>query len=240
MSAEWGSWALWMVALVACGVAWLWRRAEGQKAELVQERDRLMGRCRELETTADRMEKARQRQAEELATFRRKAEKTRKRESRTSPPPLGTAARIQDLETALARSERACQHAQAERDRLAGEAAELRRKREARSDARPVASAPAPSDSDPGPPKDALEASAAPEVRAELETGITAARARIAELEAALGSTRLAEARLKKRVANQEQLYAAIRAELEAKKDRLRTQEEQIERLRALQVALMD
>ena len=46
--------------------------------------------------------------------------------------------------------------------------------------------------------------------------------------------------RLRKRVDNQERLYASVRAELEVKKDRLRTQEEQIQRLEALKVAVAD
>ena len=44
--------------------------------------------------------------------------------------------------------------------------------------------------------------------------------------------------RMRKRVTNQEQLYASLRAELDVKKDRLRTQEEQIQRLQALQAAI--
>jgi hypothetical protein len=46
--------------------------------------------------------------------------------------------------------------------------------------------------------------------------------------------------RLKKRLETQELAYVALRGELEAKKDRLATQAEQIERLRALKVALGD
>ena len=47
-------------------------------------------------------------------------------------------------------------------------------------------------------------------------------------------------ARLKKKLSTQELLYVSIRNELAAKKDRLRTQQEEIERLRALRVSLLD
>ena len=46
--------------------------------------------------------------------------------------------------------------------------------------------------------------------------------------------------RLKRKLATQEVLYVSIRSELDAKKDRLRTQQEELERLMALKVALMD
>ncbi len=45
---------------------------------------------------------------------------------------------------------------------------------------------------------------------------------------------------MRKRMSNQEILYASLRAELEVKKDRLRTQEEQLQRLQALKVAVLD
>ena len=44
--------------------------------------------------------------------------------------------------------------------------------------------------------------------------------------------------RMRKRVRNQDMLYTSIRSELDAKKDRLRTQQEELERLRALEVVL--
>jgi len=46
------------------------------------------------------------------------------------------------------------------------------------------------------------------------------------------------ELRTRKRMNNQEQLYASVRAELDVKKDRLRTQEEQIQRLQAMKVVV--
>ena len=61
------------------------------------------------------------------------------------------------------------------------------------------------------------------------------------ELEASREATedlRKAKARLAKKVSTQELLYVSLRTELEAKKDRLRGQQELIERLQALEVAV--
>ena len=46
--------------------------------------------------------------------------------------------------------------------------------------------------------------------------------------------------RLRGKAITQDKLYASMRLELEAKKDRLVTQQEELERLRALRVALME
>ncbi len=45
---------------------------------------------------------------------------------------------------------------------------------------------------------------------------------------------------MKRKAAAQEKLYVAIRGELDAKKERLRTQQEELERLRALRLVLAD
>ena len=62
----------------------------------------------------------------------------------------------------------------------------------------------------------------------------------VKQLEQALTAARETESRMRKRMSNQEQLYASLRSELEVKKDRLRTQEERIQRLQALEVAVAD
>ena len=64
------------------------------------------------------------------------------------------------------------------------------------------------------------------------------ARERIGKLESELSISKESEIRMRKRMANQEQLYASIRAEIEVKKDRLRAQEEKIQRLEALSAAV--
>ena len=61
---------------------------------------------------------------------------------------------------------------------------------------------------------------------------------RIGKLQGQLELAKQSEVRMRKRMSNQEQLYASIRSELEVKKDRLRAQDERIQRLEALGVAL--
>jgi hypothetical protein len=46
--------------------------------------------------------------------------------------------------------------------------------------------------------------------------------------------------KLRTKVRTQDQLYLVMRGELEAKKDRLRTQQEELERLQAFKVAVID
>jgi DNA repair exonuclease SbcCD ATPase subunit len=235
---DWGVWAIGMMAVGLVVSGWLWRRAEGRAARLMQERDRLESRRSELEASLDRSDKARKRQAEELATFRRKADKSRKRESRTAVLPLGTAARVQDLEAALARSERDRLRAESECERLAQERVRLEgllAKQEATLDVGERSSTVAGASA-----QSPVEEAPAEELESRLEATRAVDRERIVELEAALASRERDGARMKKRIANQEQLYAALRAELALKKDRLRAREEQIERLQALQVALVD
>jgi predicted nucleic acid-binding Zn-ribbon protein len=79
-----------------------------------------------------------------------------------------------------------------------------------------------------------------PDPRAALEVALGQSRERIEKLEGERKAASQTEARLRKRIDNQEQLYASLRGELEAKKDRLRTQEEQLQRLQALKVAVLD
>ncbi len=72
------------------------------------------------------------------------------------------------------------------------------------------------------------------------EAELAEAGERLVKLENELQLAHQTQARARKRMANQDQLYAALRGELEAKKDRLRTQEEQLQRLQALKVAVLD
>jgi len=79
--------------------------------------------------------------------------------------------------------------------------------------------------------------------RAELERvqgELAAMREQYAKQGELLELARQTEVRFRKRMDNQEQLYASLRAELDIKKDRLRAQEEQIQRLQALKAAVID
>ncbi len=206
--------------LLAAGLALAWRRAEARASARAEELGHLEASHAELAADLGREQKARRRQADELAEHRKRADKARKRSAKTPSQPLGTTARIQDLERELARSERESGRLREERDELA---ADLERARSARS----VAAEPSP------PPAARPEPS-------ELEASLEEHRTRIRTLEQELEQAKQTEARMRKRMQTQEQLYAALRGELEAKKDRLRTQEEQLQRLQALKVAVLD
>ena len=72
----------------------------------------------------------------------------------------------------------------------------------------------------------------------DLQDALSESQEQLGKLAQALETAKLNESRMRKRMANQEQLYASVRAELEVKKDRLRTQEEQIQRLQAMKVVV--
>ena len=181
----------------------------------------------EREALAERLrreQKARAQQGEELAGLRKRADKAKKRSARADKGaadlPLGTASRISDLEAQVERVERERDRSRDEREQLAARVADLEAKLEvARRPSPSVASAPTPPVSEDGP-------------------ALAEARERIGKLESELSLAKQSEVRMRKRMANQEQLYASIRAELDVKKDRLRAQEEKIQRLEALSVAV--
>ena len=84
---------------------------------------------------------------------------------------------------------------------------------------------------------------AAEQARVELERAqaeLAGVREQCAKQSEGLGLARHNEVRLRKRMENQEQLYASLRAELDVKKDRLRAQEELIQRLQALKAAVLE
>ncbi|MFP6640615.1 MAG: hypothetical protein VCC04_10255 [Myxococcota bacterium] len=79
------------------------------------------------------------------------------------------------------------------------------------------------------------------------DSGIEALEQKLAALEQEAAAAReesstrkKSEARLKRKLATQEMLYVSLRSELDAKKDRLRTQQEELERLMALKAAVLD
>ena len=225
---------------VLLGLVRLWRSAETRAGALAAEVERLSEERADLTTRLSREGAKQKKQAEELAERRKRAEKTRKRQAKGAPErPLGTAARMRDLEEQIARVERERDRSRTEREALAAQVAQLEARAELASRAA-LAAAPVSASAKPLPPEQAAGpvGSSEPEVEDELETQLAESRARIAQLGAELSEARATEARMRKRVANQEQLYASIRAELDVKKDRLRTQEEQIQRLEALQAAL--
>ena len=218
-----------VVAVVGAVVfALLWRRAESGLRAREAEKDGLEASMRELELAVQKERKARSRQADELAELRKRTDKAKRRQGKGVAQPMGTASRIQDLEEAGEKAALERDRLRAERDGLVEELAKLRTRIEVQTRAKqskPVAEAIASPD---------------PVATTTLEASLAEAKQRIGELESEAQLARQTEARLRKRMDNQDQLYASLRSELEVKKDRLRTQEEQLQRLQALKVAVLD
>jgi chromosome segregation ATPase len=225
-----------LLAALGClsgGLAWLWRAADGSRRALEASLEEAEGAREELRNKLLREADGRKRQSEELAELRRKADKARRRSARgekgSGDRPVGTATRMADLEERLTLVERERDRARAECARLESEA--LRREAEFAAARRAAESAAVAAEKKPIP--------AAPPAVSDSSL-VEGLEARVTELGAALEAAQQNEARLRKRMTNQEQLYASIRAELEVKKDRLRAQEERIHRLEAFRVAIAD
>ena len=213
-----------VVAIGAAAFGALWRRAEARLAASEADAETLRGEREELAARLSRERQTRTQQGEELAALRKRVDKAKKRSARAEKGgadlPLGTAARVADLESQIERVERERDRSRAEREQLTAQVANLEARLEvARRPSTPVAPLPA------APPDEG-------------GAGLAEATERISKLENELELAKQSEVRMRKRMANQEQLYASIRAELEVKKDRLRAQEEKIQRLEALSVAV--
>lgn len=222
-----------IIATVALILGRLWQSADARAVGIEADRERIAAERDELATRLSRETQTRKKQAEELAAFRQRAAKTKKRAARaekgTQDLPLGRASRMADLEGELERVERARDQSRAEREQLADQVAQL----EARilvADRRPATPAPPAAPVAPPPAAGVVEES--------LQKGLADAREQIAKLDYVVEAAKETEARMRKRMSNQEQLYASVRSELDVKKDRLRTQEEQIQRLQAMKVVV--
>lgn len=238
---------------LAVGLGGLWRVAAGRARALEAERDALLGERSELATRLSQANQARKKQAEELASFRKRADKVRKRtrraEKNASDLPLGTAARLADLEAEIERVERERDRSRAEREQLAQQVARLEARLADAERPAPVAPAPpipsdSPSDRPSESPADGVPGGDSPGMGgagdALLRAQLAEALERVGKLEEALEQAKQTEARMRKRSSNQEQLYASLRAELDVKKDRLRAQEEKIQRLEAMKAVASD
>lgn len=219
-----------LIALVA--VAWLARaRQETARRSRALEAD-LVALERERKDLARRVEhesQARKKQSEELVELRRRSDKARRRTEKTPEAPLGTATRIRDVELELERAQAGLRRSEMEREQHARSATALQAERDDLAKRLEDAS---------GPARAAADEAGVALVRAQAE--LAAVREQCAKQAEELGLARQNEARMRKRMDNQEQLYASLRAELDVKKDRLRTQEEQIQRLQALKAAVLE
>jgi chromosome segregation ATPase len=155
---------------------------------------------------------------EDVAALRKRLDKAKRRTH--SAPGAGTeSASVTSLErdAELEEARQARDGARSEADSLAAEVSRLRAKLALKPEPKPV------------PESTEL---------AELRVDRAQAVADLAKSQEAQEELRRGKARLKKKVDNQELLYVALRTELEVKKDRLRAQQEVIERLQALEVSL--
>lgn len=223
----------WLALVAIAGsliLARLWRTAEARIVRLRTETESLEADAKAVAAKLSKQTQARKRQAEELTTLRHREDKAKRRQSRTPDQPLGTSARIRDHEARVEQVELERDRVIVEREELAKQVAQLENRLEVSARALVEATAPRPV-----PPVSRLETTLE-----ETQSELAASREQLAKQSDELGIARHTEARMRKRTNNQEQLYASLRAELEVKKDRLRTQEEQLQRLQALKVAVID
>jgi chromosome segregation ATPase len=219
-----------LLAAAVATAALLFVRTRSLAGELAASEAETRSRTDELQASDEQLDKAiakQQRNGEELAQLRRKLEKARKRASRAdgeSHP--ATPSGAQSLEAAIETARRERNAAREERDAAQAKAALLA--------------------------QDLVKARAAIDAAAEVKTRLDDAAIEALEqrvetagvekkrLGKELAAAHTNEKRLREKLDTQQQLYVAIRGELEAKKDRLRTQKEEIERLQALRVAVQE
>lgn len=217
---------------VALGLAGLWRAANTQVSALLEDQSKALAEREDLESRLERETRARKKQADELAELRKRNDKTKKRhakQGKNADQPMGTAARLNELVAESERAEQARRTAEAESLSLTQQVEVLEARLVESAQALKIAEGPARSASE------QVEEALRP-----LQTEVEERREQAAKLDEALRGAKVAEARMRKRMDNQEQLYASVRAELDVKKDRLRAQEEKIQRLEALHVAISD
>ena len=223
-----------LVAGVAIVLGRLWQLAEARAVAADEAHERVAGERADLAARLSKEVQTRKKQAEELATFRKRADKAKKRSARDEKGakdlPLGTAARLADFEAQIERVERERDRSRAEREQLSAQVAQLEARLELAGREASKVAAPAPT----APPVP-VEAGAE-----SLNSELAEAKERLGKLSEELRGAKETEQRMRKRMSNQEQLYASVRAELDVKKDRLRTQEEQIQRLQAMKVVVAD
>ena len=217
---------LWTVTLAAAALALagLFFGASRSRASVAALRELASVRT-ELEAVRERATKrgdGERRRDEELAELRRRLEKAKRRASQARDEDRHESLRIRELEekVRLAQADARTMHAELQRAE-----AEAQRLRAAPRPA-PVAPPPPPV-REPAPPRDEALARRADE-----------AEARALALEEQLVAARVDAERQRRKVAAQDRLYLALRGELDAKKERLRTQQEELERLRALRAVL--
>jgi chromosome segregation ATPase len=197
-------------------------RAAGLAAEVESRRKDLEAARVEL---AQRAANA-QHRGSEVGELRRKLEKTKRRAAREREERGGDPDRIRELEEILQGEKTAAAAMRAELSRVRAESAAIR---VAVTPEPPASPAPAAAD------RERIE-----ELERKLETAEKALEERDQKLSVAAAAAKKETSRLRGKLQTQESVYTQLRGELEAKKDRLKTQREELERLRAYRVALID
>jgi chromosome segregation ATPase len=215
-------WILAAVAVLAAAFLLLRLRREiGRAAALSRDVDRLEGELRDARQQLEKRSGAERRRSDQERETRRKLEKAKKRAGLARAEQQEEMERARQLEGQLRLRE-----------------ADLKGLREelARASASPLS-------------PDRIEEREAE--MAEMKRALSSLTARAEKAEAAAAAAKTAKeeatrglekdvARLRRKTATQETLYASIRSELEIKKHRLRAQTEELERLRAYKVAVVD
>jgi chromosome segregation ATPase len=231
MSVALVGWVAFALALAAAAV--LFQRANAAAGAQAASATLLEERGQELEVTQKRLE---QRSAElrargeEISELRKKHDKLKRRAGDEREEEKGAPARIRALETELeaeradsraARDEIVRLHGEAERAaaELARVTGELERARSSLAEVTPLAD------------RSELDA---------LHRRAEAAEEQRGKLSAELDGARRDAAKYKGRWETLDKTYLVLRGELELKKDELRTQRAEIERLRALEVVLVE
>lgn len=219
----WGLAALFGV--VAAGLVARLRQLTVEVGEAHIGAEKLEGELRATREQLERELGKLRRKSDELAELRKRHDKLRKRKE-------GEGASTRPAGNSAGATERDLEEARQARDRARQDAAALQNQLDALRAAQAEASERAAE----APTVETLSVEDAERLRADMEDAAEAARAakaEVAEHEKMVG-------RLRKRLAAQETAYVSLRGELEAKKDRLTTQNEELERLRALKVTWVD
>jgi len=182
---------------------------------------------RELVASRDQLERASRAQrqkGDELAEMRRKLEKAKKRAAHSLDAKRSEPGRIAELEDALGLAR---EDLGASREQVLELEAQVSRLRARAQQPQPQPQPAPPPPPDPAPVEGLKQRAEKAEVEAERLGGeLTRVREELSRSEAKVETSR--------------KLYLAIRGELGVKKDRLNAQQEELERLRALKVAIVD
>jgi len=216
------AWILAAVAVLAAAVSLVRQRREtGRAAALARDVDRLEAELHDARQRFDKRADAQRRRSDQERDMRRKFEKAKKRAGQARAEQQEETERVRQLEGRLRLREADLKGLREELARASASPVSPDRVKEREAEIAEV--------------KQALASLTARAEKAEA----TAAAATAAKEEATRGLEKEV-ARLRRKTDTQEALYASIRSELEIKKHRLRAQTEEVERLRAYKVAVID